>query len=181
MPSPITERVVYQSGFETLARAVELDKKPELVDELTKLGYDRQHELTEYPPEVLRQVLDTLVKRAFPELAPDEAYRQMGHRSLQAYRSTLVGQVAMAALSMLGMERALKLMARSFRTVTNFSEHEVLPVGERELHYQVRHTILPVGYLRGVLEELLVGSRHQEVKLEVLDQTAEQILFRFTW
>lgn len=181
MASPIAERVVYQSGFETLARAVELDKKPELIAELRGLGYDREKELTQYAPQVLRAVLEALARRTFPELPPEDAYREMGKRSLKAYRSTLVGQVAMAALSMLGVERATKLLARSFRTVTNFSEHEVLPIGERELHYQARHSILPVHYLQGVLQESLATGRHKDVQVELRDQTAETFLFRVTW
>ena len=181
MPSPITEPVVYQAAFEALARAVRLDEQPALIQALRGLGYDRRNELTQYPPEVLRAVLDPLVGHAFPALPREEGYRALGHQAFRAYRSTLVGQVAMAALSMLSVERAMRLAVRAFRTVSNFSEHEVVPVGDRELLYRARRTTLPPRYTQGLLEELLVGTRNRNVTLTVLDQTADQLDFRLTW
>src|SRR5690242_16869127 len=107
MPNAMSEPVVYQSAFESLARAVQLDDKLDWIDRLRSLGYDRQNELTHYPPATLRAVLDELTARSFPELSRDEGYRALGRRAFRAYRTTLVGLVAMAALSMLSVERAL--------------------------------------------------------------------------
>jgi uncharacterized protein (TIGR02265 family) len=177
----MSEPVVYQSAFESLARAVQLDQKPELIEALKTLGYDRRNELTHYSPNVLRAVLDHLVTVCFPDMAPDEGYLAFGRKAFLAYRSTLVGQVAMAALSMMGVERALKLAVRAFRTVSNFSQHEVLKLEDRALLYRVHRTTLPVPYLQGLLEELLVGSRHGDVKLTLSDRTAEQVDYKLTW
>ena len=79
MPSPITEPVVYQAAFEALARAVQLDEQPALIQALRGLGYDRRNDLTQYPPEVLRAVLETnnlgMAATFQPFIAPMRARR----------------------------------------------------------------------------------------------------------
>jgi uncharacterized protein (TIGR02265 family) len=182
MPGPQKEdRVVYQSAFDALARAVDLDHEPGLIEELRGLGYDRRAEVTEYPPKVLQAVLLRLVSHAFPALPMEVGCRELGRTAFQAYRSTLVGQVAMAAVSLLSVERALRLAVRSFRTVSNFSEHEVLPAKERELLYRVRHTILPPEYTQGLLEGLMVSTRNPHVVVTLTDRTTDPLEFRLTW
>lgn len=174
-------REVYDSAFDTMARALDLDGKPELIAELKeKTGYDRKHPAPSYSPEVTQAVMDLLARRCFSGMPLDDAYERFGGQAFGGYRATLVGRVVLAALSMVSVERALRLALRSFQGMANFTRHEVIHVSDEVLVYRAHSSIMHPRYLLGVLKELMLGSRNPEVKVELTEHTLEHTDYTFT-
>lgn len=174
-------REVYHPAFDTMARAVDLDRNPELIEELkSKTGYDRRKPAPAYPPEVAQAVLDLLARRCFAQLPLNEAFEAFGKKAFDAYRSTLIGQVVMAALSMVSVERAVRLALRAFQSVANFTRHEVLRPSEDVVLYRAHHSIMHPYYMLGLLKGLMRASRNPGVKVEIGAITEAYTDFTFT-
>lgn len=175
-------REVYHPAFDTMARAVNLDANAALIDELKdKTGYDRRAPSVAYKPEVAQAVLELIARRCFADQPLSEAYRLFGQRAFSGYRATLIGQVILAAVSMMGVERAVRLALRGFQSSANFTRHEVLRPGERQLVYRAHDSIMPPQYVLGLFEELMKASHNRNVKVSIGSITDAHTDFNFTW
>jgi len=120
-------------------------------------------------------------QHAFPILSIDQGFEALGRQSFRAYRSTLVGQVVMAAMSMIPLERVVRLAARGFKSVSNYYENEVRRQGERQLIYSTLRSTIPGAYTKGLLLELLAGSHNENVRVRLESETPERTDFSLSW
>lgn len=182
VPASGGQRQVFHPAFDTMARAVGLDSNPQLIAEVKeKTGYDRKSPAPGYPPEVAVAVIDLLARRCFATLPLEDAYEAFGRRAFAGYRATLIGQVVMAALSVVSVERAVRLALRGFQSTANFTRHEVLKPGDQHVVYRTHDSIMPPRYLLGILKELMLASRNPDVKVEITAREPHHVDYSFTW
>lgn len=176
-----TEPVVFAPGMEGLVRAMDPIASPAVWAELKGRGFDRAKALqAAYPVATWLEVLEAGV-RACQGQSREEALRQLGAQAIAGFRQTLVGAALFQLLALIGLERGLKRVTRSFRNGNNFLELELT-------HFEPGRATLHALDVAGVPEHFLgmlmagceaVGAR--EVKGRVLSQQGAAADFELTW
>jgi uncharacterized protein (TIGR02265 family) len=108
------------------------------------------------PPEVSAEkfivLLEWLSRRFFPGQPLPEGLRSVGMRMFHGYRETLLGQIQLKALNLMGPDRLMRKLGEFIGRNSNFGERTSEQLGPR--HYRVRFRGVPVApeYYQGLCE-----------------------------
>jgi uncharacterized protein (TIGR02265 family) len=95
-------------------------------EELAHRGFDRFGPFQpEYPASVWKLVLEAGLPHV-PSRDRDDALRLLGVRAIEGFQHTMVGAALFQFLKLIGLERGLNRVTRSFRNGNNFLELELL-------------------------------------------------------
>ena len=176
-----TEPVVFAPGMEGLVRAMEPFAGPSTWADLKARGFDKDKPLlAAYPVATWLMVLEAGVQ-ACQGRSRDEALRWLGAQAIAGFRQTLVGAALFQLLALIGLERGLRRVTRSFRNGNNFLELELT-------HFEPGRATLRASNVAGVAPHFLgmvmagceaVGAR--EVKGRVTSQQGDRAEFELTW
>ena len=95
--SEFSERVVFASVFEALARVV-VARDPGLSAALLGIGVDLEHLDAGYPVETWKAATGLVAERVFPDKSPKVAEYRLGQEIIREYANTLVGRALIATL-----------------------------------------------------------------------------------
>lgn len=133
------------------------------------------------PAERYAEVVRLVARRHHPQLSEARGLHEVGKAVFEGYRKTLMGKLALSALSLMGPERLVKKIPEILRRNTNFGERHVEQRGPNHYVIVSRGVPLPGDYYAGVLDAAMhaVGVEPQLLRWE---QTApEDTLHEVRW
>jgi uncharacterized protein (TIGR02265 family) len=86
-----------------------------LTADLRAVGFDPARIEGRYPIRVWLDSLNAARKRLYPGLSEEQGYRNLGRKFVDGYFETIIGRVVAVPLSLLGPDRMLPRLARSWR------------------------------------------------------------------
>jgi uncharacterized protein (TIGR02265 family) len=140
-----------------------------LTAKLREAGFDPNRMEPAYPPEVMDRCLEAAADHLYPGQPRAEAYRRLGERFVAGFRETLVGSVIMAVFPVLGADRLLGRVAKSYGVGQNYGSASLVPLDRQHYRFEYRNGFHGVSanfeFTRGVFEAILRYAR-VEPKIE---------------
>lgn len=115
------------------------------------------------PVERFGAALKWLAQQRFSALPPAQALERVGAAVFLGYRQTILGQVQLAALRLIGPDRFLRRVPAIFARTTNFGERTVEQVGSGFYRIHFRGVPLPGSYYCGMVREALRATGAENV------------------
>lgn len=174
------QRTVKYAVLEGVLRGLNVEpRSPQMAEVLTFLGHP------EGPPVELKveryaEMLYWLTRRHFPELPQEKGLFELGRRSFMGYGKTLLGQVQMAAMGLIGPDRLMRRTPDIFERNTNFGERTVEQIAPNTYVMRFRGIPLPRHYYEGIA---VAGLRACGVEPQVSSTQVgpEDVDFRVHW
>jgi uncharacterized protein (TIGR02265 family) len=123
----------------------------EMTEVLELLGAKRGLPL-EVPVDRYIALVDWLARRYFGTLPRPEGIRSVGMRMLHGYRQTLLGNIQLKALNLMGPERLMRKLGDFIGRNSNFGERTTKEVGPR--HWKIHFRGVPIApeFYQGLCE-----------------------------
>ncbi len=122
----------------------------------------------EYPVERYIMLIEWLARRFFPRMSQPEAIRSVGMRMLHGYRQTLLGNIQLKALNLMGPDRLMRRMGDFIGRNSNFGERTSEQVGPN--HWKIRFRGVPLApeFYQGLCEAAfeVMGIRKMTMTFE---------------
>lgn len=167
--------------MEGLVRAMEPLASPSVWVELKSQGFDKNAPLhAAYPLKTWLLVLEAGV-RACEGRSREEALRHLGARAIAGFRETLIGRALFQLLTIIGLERGLKRVTRSFRNGNNFLELDLLRFEPGRAALRARNVAGVPEHFLGMLVAGCEAVGARDVQGRVLAQTLGGADFELTW
>lgn len=135
----------------------------------------------EYPVERYIMLIEWLSRRFFPGMPQPEAIRSVGMRMLHGYRQTLLGNIQLKALNLMGPDRLLRRMGDFIGRNSNFGERTSEQTGPG--HWKIRFRGVPIApeFYQGLCEAAfeVMGIRKMTMTFE--RKGPEDIDFDVRW
>jgi uncharacterized protein (TIGR02265 family) len=161
-------------GFGVLPGSAEMTEVLELLNATSGLP-------AEYPVERYIMLIEWLARRFFPRMPQPEAIRSVGMRMLHGYRQTLLGNIQLKALNLMGPDRLLRRMGDFMGRNSNFGERTSEQVGPG--HWKIRFRGVPIApeFYQGLCEAAfeVMGIRKMSMTFE--KKGPEDIDFDVRW
>ena len=173
-------RLIFGHALEGVLRV--LDSSPSGPDAraLARLGVEPDALEVTYPLETHLALLDYLVETRWSQLPADEGYAAVGRAAVTAYEATLLGRVLLQMLRVLGPERMLYRLTKTFRSMNNYTETQVREVGPRYFEVYFNLALRP-GFVRGILEQGLRAAGARGVRAEQMVARDGGAVFYVRW
>ena len=160
--APQPPRLIFGHALEGLVRTLGPARSAQDEAALRALSLDPEALEVTYPLETYVSLVDYLVQSRWSQLPEAEAYAAVGRAAVLAYEDTLLGRVLLQMLRVLGPERMLYRLTKTFRSINNFTETQVRELGPR--HFEVWFNVSPrPAFTRGMLEQGLTGAGARNV------------------
>ena len=88
----------------------------------------------------------------FGDRALPEARRLFGRASVAHYGESILGRVMLAAIPIMGMDRIVRMIPRSFAATTNYGTRWVTEIGPRHWRCEFEDEIMYPEIIQGILE-----------------------------
>lgn len=179
-PHPAPRRMRY-APLEGLLRSLEIHERSAEMKEIIRLSGGTDYVPSEIPVERFGEVLHYLARTRFASLSPSEGLFRVGACLFEGYRKTLLGQIQLAALHLLGPDRLMRKVPEFVGRSSNFGTRTVEQVGPNNYRIVFRGVPLPGDYYSGILHSALratgVGSPQSH-----WEQTGpEEMMFEVRW
>lgn len=145
-----------------------------------RLGFDPAQPRVAYPVEVWIGCVEAAAEALFPGRPRREAARELGRLWLSGFARTLVGKVMLAAIGLMGPDRLLAHVPRSFATGRAGVSAQVMNVGATERLVQVRDPRPLPDFVAGIFEALLVRGGVKAV-VEIEERRPDGFALRVRW
>jgi uncharacterized protein (TIGR02265 family) len=132
-----------------------------------------------YPLVVWKRCLAATVSVLYPQLAPDQAYRQLGELFMSGFLETFVGRAMLPLLRLLGPRRSLERLTRSLRSGNNFSQTRVEFAEPNRGSVWLNDDFGHPSFVIGIMERGLHLTGTPSFRLKLLSQAETGALFEF--
>ena len=135
----------------------------------------------EVPVERYIELIQWLARRFYGSLPPSEGIRCVGMRMLGGYRQTLLGQIQLKALNLMGPDRLMRKMGDFIGRNSNFGERTAEQLGPN--HWRLRFRGVPVApeFYQGLAEASFEIMGIKKVKMTFERKGPEDTEFDVTW
>ena len=177
---PAPRRMRY-APLEGLLRGLEIAERSAEMDEIVKLSGGTDYVPSEIAVENFAEVLRYLARKRFEHLPQSEGLFRVGACLFEGYRKTLLGQIQLAALHLLGPERLMRKIPEFVGRSSNFGTRTVEQLGPGHWRVFFRGVPLPGDYYKGILHAALraTGANAPQTRWE---QTGpEDMTFEVRW
>ncbi len=184
MMAPLDERLWYRDAVEGLfIRELQDVLEPAHRAQLKSLGLDLSRLLPAYPVATFRAGLELVGPLVAPNQPPLEQQLELGRRLTRGYFDTFLGRAMSKMMAMVGPDRGITRIGRSFRSLNNYVDARLL-----EHHAgSARVSFSPVegltGLLLGINQEsgVLLSSNKRRTRVTLDSDDGTQALMRFEW
>ena len=153
-PHPAPRRMRY-APLEGLLRSLEIHERSTEMKEIIRLSGGTDYVPSEIAVERFGEVLHFLARTRFASLPRSEGLFRVGACLFEGYRKTLLGQIQLAALHLLGPDRLMRKVPEFVGRSSNFGVRTVAQLGEHHYRMDFRGVPLPGDYYSGILHSTL--------------------------
>ncbi|HEX6607540.1 MAG TPA: DUF2378 family protein [Chloroflexia bacterium] len=136
---------------------------------------------TGHPCLVANRLDDLLCRACFADHLMPEARRLFGRASVGHYRESILGRVMLAAIPIMGMERIVRLIPRSFAATTNYGTRVATEIGPRHWRCEFEDEIMYPEIIQGVLEGIGELARVPGLQITCTPRGPAHFAFDITW
>ena len=179
-PHPAPRRMRY-APLEGLLRSLDIHERSAEMKEIVRLSGGTDYVPSEIPVENFAEVLHFLARTRFASWPTSEGLFRVGSCLFEGYRKTLLGQIQLAALHLLGPERLMRKAPEFVGRSSNFGVRTVKQLGPNHYRMDFRGVPLPGDYYKGILHAALraTGANAPQTRWE---QTGpEDMTFEVRW
>jgi uncharacterized protein (TIGR02265 family) len=174
-------RALKHSAVEGLLRGFGVGaSSPEMTEVLELLGAKGGLPL-EVPVERYIALIEWLARRFFGTLPLPEGIRSVGMRMLHGYRQTLLGNIQLKALNLMGPERLMRKMGDFIGRNSNFGERTSEEVGPR--HWKIHFRGVPIApeFYQGLSEAAFEVMGIMKMSMTIERKGPEDADFDVRW
>lgn len=161
-------RVFKHSAVEGLLRGFGIAPGAPEMTEVLELLDARSGPPAEVPADRYIKLMEWLARRFFPRQSRLEGIRSVGMRMLHGYRQTLLGQIQLKAMNLMGPDRLLRRVGDFIGRNSNFGERSSEQIGPK--HWKIRFRSVPIEpeFYQGLCEAAfeVMGIRTLSLSLE---------------
>jgi uncharacterized protein (TIGR02265 family) len=176
------QRLIKHVSVEAMLKGLRVEEGSAEWPEVLRLCGDGKGGLaSEVPVEHFRQLLLLLADARFGHLPLAERLARVGASLLAGYRTTLLGQVQLAALHLVGPERFLRKAPDIVGRTTNFGARSSEERAPRDWVVRFRGVPLPGDYYLGMLRGFLTATGVQSPRTRWEQVGPEDMDFFAAW
>lgn len=153
-PQAAPRRMRY-APLEALLKGLDIAERSAEMRDIIRLCGGTDYAPSEIPVECFAEVLHYLARQRFGNLPVSEGLFRVGSCLFEGYRKTLLGQIQLAALHLLGPERLVRKIPEFVGRSSNFGQRTVEQVGPNHYRVHFRGVPLPGDYYNGILHAVL--------------------------
>ncbi len=179
-PHPAPRRMRY-APLEGLLRGLDISERSAEMREIIQLCGGTDYAPSEIPVERFAEVLHYLARQRFASLPVAEGLFQVGACLFEGYRKTLLGQIQLAALHLLGPERLVRKIPEFVGRSSNFGTRTVTRIGPNHWRVDFKGVPLPGDYYKGILHAALRATGVQTPQTTWEQNGPEDMTFQVRW
>lgn len=179
-PHAAPRRMRY-APLEGLLRALNIHERSPEMKEIIRLTGGTDYVPAEIPVERFSDVLHHLARQHYGTLPPSEGLFQVGTCLFEGYRKTVLGQIQLAALHLLGPERLMRKVPEFVGRSSNFGERSVERLAANDWRVYFRGVPLPGDYYRGIVHAALRAAGAQSPQTSWEQTGPEDMTFQVRW
>jgi uncharacterized protein (TIGR02265 family) len=178
----VAEKLVFDHTLDSLLRTLERPIPPAQLAGLDALGIDLSKPLLPaYPLEIYSALIGYIAHQRFPDLPPEEGDFEVGRAFIGAYTTqTLLGRALKGSLRVIGPHRTLERMSRTFRSVNNYTQTRLKPLGPTSYELWFNHVIRE-SYFRGMVHATLELSGVKQIEVRVAASKDREVTLHVSW
>jgi uncharacterized protein (TIGR02265 family) len=135
----------------------------------------------EVPVDHYISLIEWLARRHYGTVKLPEGVRCVGMRMLHGYRQTLLGQIQLKALNLMGPERLMRKMGDFIGRNSNFGERTAEQVGPKHWRLHFRGVPIPPEFYQGLAEAAFEIMGIRKVSMTVERKSPEDTDFEVRW
>jgi uncharacterized protein (TIGR02265 family) len=135
----------------------------------------------EYPVERYIMLIEWLGRRYFPGMPQPEAIRSVGMRMLHGYRQTLLGNIQLKALNLMGPDRLLRRMGDFIGRNSNFGERTSEQIGPNRWKLRFRGVPIAPEFYQGLCEAAFEAMGIRKMTITFERKGLEDVDFDVHW
>ena len=179
-PHPAPRRMRY-APLEGLLRSLDISERSAEMKEIVRLSGGTDYVPPEIPVENFAEVLHFLARTRFASWASSEGLFRVGACLFEGYRKTLLGQIQLAALHLLGPDRLMRKAPDFVGRSSNFGVRTVEQLGPSHYRMDFRGVPLPGDYYNGILHAALRATGVNEPQTRWEQTGPEDMSFDVRW
>jgi uncharacterized protein (TIGR02265 family) len=177
---PAPRRMRY-APLEGLLRSLEIHERSAEMKEIIRLSGGTDYVPSEIAVEHFAEVLHFLARTRFASLPPSEGLFRVGACLFEGYRKTLLGQIQLAALHLLGPDRLMRKVPEFVGRSSNFGTRTVEQLGPNNYRVEFRGVPLPGDYYSGILHAALRATGVSSPQSTWEQKGPEDMTFEVRW
>ncbi|WP_224244475.1 DUF2378 family protein [Hyalangium gracile] len=135
----------------------------------------------EVPVDRYIQLIEWLARRHYTSLPQPEGIRCVGMRMLHGYRQTLLGQIQLKALNLMGPDRLMRKVGDFIGRNSNFGERTTEQVAPRHWRMIFREVPIPPEFYQGLCEASFEVMGIKKVSMTFVRKSPEDTDFDIRW
>ncbi len=179
-PHPAPRRMRY-APLEGLLRSLDISERSPEMRELVRLSGGTDYVPSEIPVERFAEMLHFLARQRFGSLPTSEALFQVGACLFDGYRKTVLGQIQLAAIHLIGPERLMRKIPEFVGRSSNFGTRTTERLGPNDWRVYFRGVPLPGDYYNGILHAALRVTGVQAPQTRWEQTGPEDMTFEVRW
>ncbi len=152
-----------------------------LNERLKALGIDLSALQKAYPLEVFQTAVIAAGEEAFPGVSIGVALERLGELSVDAYRDTTMGKLAVAALKLMGPHQTLARAKTSLRSSNNYTEATTTKLGPTHYELFMSHVARLSEFNLGVVSAALRMSGAKNVRVRIAKREGVDCTYDIQW
>jgi uncharacterized protein (TIGR02265 family) len=174
-------RSLKHSAVEGLLRGFGVGPNSAEMSEVAELFGDASGLPIEVPVDRYIALIEWLARRFYPGQPQPEGVRSVGMRMLHGYRQTLLGQIQLKALNLMGPERLMRKMGDFIGRNSNFGERTAEQVGPRHWRLHFKGIPIPPEFYQGLAEAAFEAMGVKKVTMTFQRHGPEDTDYDVTW
>lgn len=169
-------------GIEAVLKGVGGYDDPRLLELIKeRCGEDLKQPQLQYSHDLDDKFLNAVREYRFPNLEKRAGMVALGRATALGYTRTLLGQVMVAPLKVVTLDRALHLLVRMLGTNVQFGQRTLLKVAEHHYILQFRDDPRNQAFIEGIIRQFIDGYNLPQatVELEPVDKFAFDVRIRW--
>jgi uncharacterized protein (TIGR02265 family) len=180
-PSGTETRTLKHSAVEGLLRGFGVVTGSAEMTEVLELLGAKGGLPSEVPVDRYISLIEWLARRHFGTQPLKEGIRSVGMRMLHGYRQTLLGNIQLKALNLMGPERLMRKMGDFIGRNSNFGERTAQEVAPRHWKLFFRGVPIAPEFYQGLAEAAFDAMGIRKVKMTFQKKSPEDTEFEVRW
>lgn len=180
----VFERLWFRDALEGLfIRDLKDVLRPAHVTGLQSLGINLSRLLPAYPVATFRAGLELVGPLVAPNQSPFDQQLELGRRLTRGYFDTFLGRAMSKVMALVGPDRGITRIARSYRSLTNYLDARLLEKNPGSARVSFSPVEGLTGLLLGINQEsgVLLSGEKLSTHVTLISDDGVEAFLRFEW